>query len=126
MSTNPDARNMASRPTISERIDDEPIGSAARNATTFEVRPHELGVATGDAPRRVAVDIRLPIEVRIRTPKREWRFEMVDDADADVAYTGVVKADLMKDREPQCIPGWMPAVLAYVGFEVADSGVLRE
>ena len=45
-----------------------------------------------------------------------------DDA---VAYLGVSRSTLAKNREPQCVPGWMPAVMAYVGFEIADSGVKR-
>lgn len=76
-------------------------------------------------PRRVAVDIHIPVELQIRTPTRQWQFEILDDHER-VAYTGLNRSRLLEDGTPQCIPGWMPAVLAYVGFETADSGVLRQ
>ena len=110
----------------SRPINKEPIGTPADNATAFQVRPRELGVATADAPRRVAVDIHLPVKVQIRTPKRTWRFEILADDRETIAYVGVgERTSRLEDPEPQCVPGWMPAVAGYIGFEIADSGVKR-
>ena len=124
MSNSALASDMASTPG-QRRPDDEPIGTPPSNATTFEIRPRELGVGTADAPKRVAVDLRLPIEIHIRTDKRQWHFEFDEPGDDEVAYVAVSRSTLAKNREPQCVPGWMPAVMAYVGFEIADSGVKR-
>ena len=124
MSNSAHASDMASRP-AQRRTDDDPIGAPASNATTFEVRPRELGVGNADAPERVAVDLRLPIEIDIRTPKRRWHFEFDEPGDDEVAYVGISRTEIRDESEPQCVPGWMPAVMAYVGFEIADSGVKR-
>ena len=117
---------MATQPT---RRPDAPIGTSPSNATSFAIYPRELGVAMADAPERVAVDLRLPVELHVRTPTRQFRFEFVDDPHetAEVAYVEVVRSrfDPDDDDQPQCVPGWMPAIIAYVGFEIADSGVLR-
>lgn len=116
---------MATQPT---RRRDAPIGTSPSNATSFAIYPRELGVAMADAPERVAVDLRLPVELHVRTPERQFRFEFVDDPHetAEVAYVEVVRSrGLDDDDEPQCVPGWMHAIIAYVGFKIADSGVLR-
>jgi hypothetical protein len=123
MRTTTDASHMASRTCDERRIDDEPLGTSPSNATSFDVRPRELGVGNADAPRRVAVDIHAPVEVQIRTPLRQWQFDVLDEDD-EIAYTGIGRSRILED-DPMCIPGWMPSVIAYAGFEVADSGVKR-
>jgi len=119
------ATSMATQPT---RRPDAPIGTSPSNATSFAIYPRELGLAMADAPERVAVDLRLPVELHVRTPTRQFRFEFVDDPHetAEVAYVEVVRSrSLDESDQPQCVPEWMPAIIAYVGFEIADSGVLR-
>lgn len=114
---------MASRQRRTDSTD--PVGTGPSNATTFEIHPRELGVGNADAPKRVAVDLRLPIEIDIRTAQRQWHFEFDEPGDDEVAYVAVNRSTLVKNREPQCVPGWMPAVMAYVGFGLDDSGVKR-
>ena len=123
MSSTIDASHMASRPTEESRIEHEPLGTSPSNATTFLVRPRELGVGNADAPHCVAVDIHAPVEVQIRTTLRQWQFEILDESD-QIAYVGVGRSRILED-DPMCIPGWMPSIIAYAGFEAADSGVKR-
>lgn len=99
---------------------DDLVGEQLRGATTFRVHPRDRVSVSDYVPRIAEVDIiQNPSDERvsIRTPKRCWKFDIVD-ADGMMLQYRSVEAWKMKGEMPRAPPEWAVRILNDFGLSV--------